>query len=147
MLFAEYLARELGAPAFKTRARFAYTRTEGLIIATSRVFMNESGEAATAALSFFKLSPEELCIAHDESDLAIGSFKYAAGRGAAGHNGVRSIMASLDTDTFLRLRLGIRSRPGKAGSFVLRPIPQVQREKLYSAFAPASSMFAVNTTP
>ena len=146
-LFVEHLADIQDASPFRERPQFAYTRFGRYILATSRMFMNESGSAARAALSFFKLQPHALCIAHDEGDLLLGSFKYSVGRGAAGHNGVRSVIAAIGTPAFARVRLGIRSRPGKTGSFVLRPMSRTDREKLYSAFASASTMFTVKDTP
>jgi PTH1 family peptidyl-tRNA hydrolase len=74
-------------------------------------FMNLSGESVAAAAVFFKIPPEGIIVVHDELELPLGtiSLKYAGGLG--GHNGLRSLKASLGTADFWRLRIGI-GRPG-----------------------------------
>ena len=74
-------------------------------------FMNLSGGAVRAALSFYKLGPEALTVFHDELDLAPGKCRWKAGGGHAGHNGLRSIHQHLGTDAYARIRLGI-GHPG-----------------------------------
>lgn len=74
-------------------------------------FMNLSGQAVLAFSSFYKILPENILVAHDELDLPPGVARLKCGGGHAGHNGLRSIMASLGGGDFLRLRLGI-GHPG-----------------------------------
>jgi PTH1 family peptidyl-tRNA hydrolase len=70
-------------------------------------FMNVSGEAAAAAASFFKISPESILVIHDELELPLGVVSLKFGGGLGGHNGLRSMKASLSTADFWRLRFGI----------------------------------------
>ena len=74
-------------------------------------FMNLSGEAVRSAASFFKIPPEKILVVHDELELPLGTIclKYSGGLG--GHNGLRSMKASLGSADFWRLRIGI-GRPG-----------------------------------
>jgi PTH1 family peptidyl-tRNA hydrolase len=70
-------------------------------------YMNLSGESVVQAMSFFKLKPEELLIIHDELELALGQAALKFSGGLSGHNGLRSIKASLGSADFWRLRIGV----------------------------------------
>lgn len=115
----------------------------GLTILSSPVSMNESGKFVAKILAAEKASPEELLVAHDESDLSRGSFKLSFGRGSAGHRGVQSVIASLGTKNFWRLRIGVRkphensARRKKAGAFVLGEISPRERRALRDVFQTA----------
>ncbi len=76
-------------------------------------FMNNSGQSVAKQVSFFKLNPDTLLVAHDDLDLALGEWKLQFNRGSAGHNGVKSIISHLNSQGFWRLRLGI-GRPEDA---------------------------------
>lgn len=114
--------------------KFAYFKKEGDIFVKPAAFMNDSGEAVKDALQYFKIKPERCIVAHDDSDIELGKYKIAFQRGSAGHKGVESVIAHLGTNGFWRVRIGIRSRRGKAGDFVLRPIIQGDRKILENAF-------------
>jgi PTH1 family peptidyl-tRNA hydrolase len=98
----------------KFSGRLAETRLEDARIALLKpeTYMNESGRSIGAALRFFKLSPEELLVVHDDVDLEPGRLQARVGGGLAGHNGLRSIAQTLGTQDFLRLRIGV-GRPGR----------------------------------
>lgn len=76
-----------------------------------QTFMNESGRSVGEAAGFYKLSPGEVVVFYDELDLAPGRFRMKTGGGAAGHNGIRSIIASSVGEAFRRARIGI-GHPG-----------------------------------
>jgi PTH1 family peptidyl-tRNA hydrolase len=84
--------------------------TEKVLLLKPETYMNLSGEAVQAALAFYKLSPGDLVVFHDELDLAPGKVRVKTGGGTAGHNGLRSIGGQLGPD-FMRVRLGI-GHPG-----------------------------------
>lgn len=73
-------------------------------------YMNESGRAAGEAMRFFKLTPADLIVFHDDLDLAPGRVKVKQGGGHAGHNGLKSLTAHCGAE-FWRVRLGI-GHPG-----------------------------------
>jgi len=75
-----------------------------------QTFYNGSGQAIGEAVKFFKLTPADVVVFHDEIDLAPGRLRMKAGGGAAGNNGVRSITAHIG-DGFRRARLGV-GHPG-----------------------------------
>lgn len=77
-----------------------------------QTFMNESGRAVGEAANFHKLSGTDVVAFYDEIDLAPGRFRMKTGGGAAGHNGIRSIIASSVGEGFRRARLGV-GHPGQ----------------------------------
>ena len=81
-----------------------------VLLVKPQTFMNDSGDAVQQALRYFKLDVDALTVFHDELDLAPMKVKVRAGGGLAGHNGLRSIDASLGPD-FRRVRIGI-GHPG-----------------------------------
>lgn len=83
---------------------------EKVALLKPETFMNLSGEAVAEAARFWKLTPAEIVVFHDELDLAPGKCRWKAGGGHAGHNGLRSIHAHLG-DAYGRVRLGI-GHPG-----------------------------------
>lgn len=76
-----------------------------------QTFMNESGRSVGEAANFHKLSPTQVIVFYDEIDLAPGRFRMKTGGGAAGHNGIRSIIASAVGEGFRRARMGV-GHPG-----------------------------------
>jgi PTH1 family peptidyl-tRNA hydrolase len=139
-MLAAHLAPDASTPlAFKRyKNLFAYAPAGTFIFVKPLVYMNESGEAVKAALRILKAKPNEIAVAHDDSDLTIGTFKIAFGGGAAGHNGIRSIVANLKTEAFTRIRIGIRDanevHRKKAGDFVLSPITGPKMKKIEVVF-------------
>ncbi|MES2835414.1 MAG: aminoacyl-tRNA hydrolase [Pseudomonadota bacterium] len=76
-----------------------------------QTYMNESGRAVGEAARFYKVTPDRVIVFHDEIDLAPGRFRMKKGGGAAGQNGVRSLISQLGPD-FRRARMGI-GHPGE----------------------------------
>jgi PTH1 family peptidyl-tRNA hydrolase len=76
-----------------------------------QTFMNESGRAVGEAATFYKIAPADIVVFYDEIDLAPGRFRMKIGGGAAGHNGIRSIIASAVGESFRRARIGV-GHPG-----------------------------------
>lgn len=74
-------------------------------------YMNDSGRAVLAAVSFYKIPPKDIIVFHDEIDLAPGKLRVKRGGGHAGHNGLRSIHAGLGAD-YARVRMGV-GHPGE----------------------------------
>lgn len=99
-------------------------------------FMNASGKSVAALARFFKVTPAQTLVAHDELDLPPGQVKLKLGGGHAGHNGLRDIAAHFGADTW-RLRLGVGHpghRDGVVG-WVLQRAPKDQRDALDAAIA------------
>ena len=83
-----------------------------MILAKPQTMMNNSGREISRLMRFYKLEPQDLIVVHDEVDLPFGSLKTGVGSGSAGHNGVQSIIDSIATKDFQRVRGGI-GKPAK----------------------------------
>jgi PTH1 family peptidyl-tRNA hydrolase len=70
-------------------------------------YMNNSGQAVRAVLDWYKLPPESVLVIYDEMDLPIGRLRLRLCGSSGGHNGMKSIISHLGTQTFPRLRIGI----------------------------------------
>lgn len=81
-------------------------------------FMNLSGKAVAAMVTFYRIAPEEILVAHDELDLLPGSARLKLGGGHGGHNGLKDIISRLGNNPqFHRLRIGI-GHPGDKNQVV-----------------------------
>ena len=113
-LFLETLQNQSGLEftpwkkLIKVKGEISQSLGKKFLLLKPQTFMNESGQSVSAALRYYKIKPANLVVAHDDLDLPVGSFKIQTNRGAAGHHGVESIIASLGTKNFTRLRLGIK---------------------------------------
>ena len=94
--------------------------TKQITLAKPTTYMNESGIAVRSLLRSLKLSPANLVVIYDDMDLPIGKIRIRPAGGAGGHNGIRSIIGSLNTPDFVRIRFGIGRPRG-----VLAPIGHV----------------------
>ncbi len=93
-------------------------------------YMNLSGESVQKALAFYKTPIERVLVIHDELDIEFKTLRLKNGGGAAGHNGLRSIIQHCG-DTFLRLRVGIgRPRSGATEGYVLSDFNSMERAEL-----------------
>jgi peptidyl-tRNA hydrolase, PTH1 family len=93
--------------------------SQRVLLLKPQTFMNDSGDAVQQALRFYKLDMDALTVFHDELDLAPFKVKVKAGGGTAGHNGLRSIDASLGSE-FRRVRIGI-GHPGPGRKDLVTP--------------------------
>ena len=100
------------------RAKFQSVVRDGEVDGTKvllmkpQTFMNESGRAVGEAARFYKIKPSEVIVFHDEIDLAPGRFRMKTGGGAAGQNGIRSLISHLGAE-FRRGRMGV-GHPGES---------------------------------
>jgi PTH1 family peptidyl-tRNA hydrolase len=110
------------------------TRLAGraVVLAKPRSFMNESGGPVAGLARFFKIPVEQITVVHDELDLPFGTLRLKRGGGEGGHNGVRSIVSSLGSPDFARVRFGVGRPPGRqdAADYVLRDFATVERREL-----------------
>jgi peptidyl-tRNA hydrolase, PTH1 family len=81
------------------------------ILLKPMTFMNESGRAVGEAMRWLKLTAGDVVVMYDEIDLAPGKLRVKTGGGAAGHNGIRSLMAHIGPE-FRRVRIGV-GHPGQ----------------------------------
>lgn len=98
--------------------RFRMPGLRGLwLAAMPQTMMNGSGLCVQPLLSWHRINPEHLLVAHDELDIPPGELRFKTGGGNAGHNGLASICEQLGTSDFGRLRIGI-GRPPQKGDVI-----------------------------
>ncbi len=127
-IILEYVRANLNLPLQKKSNLGAETLEIGqgsdkIIFAISTGYMNNSGTPVQKISQFYKIDPQDIYILHDDLDLQIGDCRIQFDRGPAGHNGIKSIIENLNTQTFNRIRIGI-GKPQKnipAEDYVLQP--------------------------
>jgi len=136
------VAHKLGAALSPERSYFGLAarvnRHEGpLWLLEPQTYMNLSGKAVAALARFFKITADEILVAHDELDLQPGQMKLKQGGSAAGHNGLKDIQAQLGSADFWRLRLGI-GHPGvkaEVENYVLKKPSREHRDSIDECIA------------
>ena len=109
-------------------------------LAKPQTYMNVSGPAVKGLLERYGLTPDRFLVVYDELDLPWGTTRIRPKGSAAGHNGIRSLIGSLGTSDFARVRLGI-DRPGReraageGAKFVLGRFSRAQKKELEEAVA------------
>ena len=111
---ADAIAERYGAPQWRKRFQGLATEVDiarqRYLLLKPATYMNESGRSVGEALRFFKLSPADVIVFHDEIDLEPGKLRVKFGGGHAGHNGLKSISAHIGND-YQRVRIGV-GHPG-----------------------------------
>lgn len=99
--------------AFRTESKFhakhaaASIQNEHCQLLIPTTFMNLSGQSVRACLNYYKITPEQMVVAHDDIDLPVGTVKLKFDGGDGGHNGLKDIIRHLSTKQFYRLRIGV----------------------------------------
>lgn len=108
------IARRLGA-AFREEKRWAgmVAKFAGGYLLKPLTFMNDSGRSVQSVGHFYKATPEQTLVVYDDVDLPLGRLRFRTNGSAAGHNGIRSLISSLGTHEFPRLKVGISPADGR----------------------------------
>ena len=138
--------------SFKSEAKFhglvargqasEQVRGHEVLLLKPQTFMNVSGRSVAAVAQFYKIEPAEILVVHDELDLLPGVARLKMGGGHGGHNGLKDIIAHLDTKDFWRLRFGI-GHPGdrdQVSDYVLHDPGREERELIEEAMLQAQSV-------
>lgn len=117
---------------FKSLFGKGHVGQQEAIVFMPQTFMNLSGQSVQGWWNFYHWTGDEMVVVHDELDLPLGRIKFAFGRGAAGHNGVKSIIDSVGTQGFYRLRVGIGRPTGQkpVADYVLERFAQADHAEL-----------------
>jgi PTH1 family peptidyl-tRNA hydrolase len=133
---------------FKLESRFqgevANAQIKGLPIRVLRpvTFMNESGQSIASLMRYFAIEPGSLLVVHDDLDLEPGVARLKEGGGHGGHNGLRDLIRHLDSNDFVRLRLGIGhpGHPDDVTDYVLHTPPVNERSAILDAVSRAVAL-------
>ena len=101
-------------------------------LAVPLTFMNLSGESVAPLVRRYRVEPSQLVVVHDEMDFDVARLQVKDGGGLAGHNGLKSIVAHLHTQDFVRVRIGIGKPPGRreGADHVLKRFSKAEREQI-----------------
>lgn len=113
-----------------------------VILAKPTTFMNDSGQAVVAVQHFWRIPNDQTLVVYDELALPFGSLRSRRGGGAAGHNGIKSLISHIGDD-FGRLRLGIGSEisaKARDSDFVLGKFTDEEKENLPLIMQEAAAM-------
>lgn len=113
--FAARVGIGLSRRRWKARMGSGQVAGRRLWLIEPQTYMNLSGRSVFEAVRDLGLAAEAVWVVHDELDLPLCRLRIKVGGSAAGHNGIRSIIASLHSDAFVRFRVGV-GRPPRAGS-------------------------------
>jgi PTH1 family peptidyl-tRNA hydrolase len=147
--FVEELAHRHGA-VFRSEPRHRAELARARILDTDlwllkpMSYMNHSGDPVRSVASFYKLPVESILVAYDELDFPAGVVRLKQGGGAAGHNGMRDVIAQMG-DEFWRLRIGI-GHPGDRSQvldYVLGRPSQADAQLIHEALVAAADCLPV----
>lgn len=130
------LSRECGIKVSKSKFDAFYGMGEingkKVILAKPQTYMNLSGESVIKFKKFYKLSNKNIIIIYDDMDLNIGDIRLKAKGGPGTHNGMKSVVDNLNTEEFIRVRVGIGTPKYKGDiiNYVLEQVPKREREIL-----------------
>ena len=141
-LLLDMLEKEHNFPAFTLSKKHTSLVSEGIlnktktILAKPQTFMNASGKAVKSLMQ----TKSNLIVVHDDIDIPLGKIKISENRGSAGHKGIDSIIQTLGTKNFTRVRIGIQPAKGKPNAvdeFVLKSFTSTEAKSLTSSVTTA----------
>lgn len=111
----DVLAGKLGVKIDRAKFRSLYAQAnwEGvkLVLLKPQTFMNASGLSVMDAANFYKLPPERIIVLFDDISLAPGRLRVRPDGSAGGHNGIKSIIGCLNSQSFPRVKVGVGQKP------------------------------------
>lgn len=130
-MVVDELARRLHVENWKTKdaARQAYDSARRIVFAQPQSYMNNSGVPLRLIASWYRTPPEALLVIYDEMDLPFGRIRMKPFGGHGGHNGMRSVIATMG-DRFPRIRVGVGRPEFESIDHVLSPFSEQERSKL-----------------
>ena len=110
-LLAGKLRTKIDRLKFKALIRSVDYQGQKLLLVEPQTYMNLSGAAVSALASYYKVKPERILVIFDDISLPVGKIRIRKDGSAGGHNGIKSIIQSLGTDQFPRVKVGVGAKP------------------------------------
>jgi PTH1 family peptidyl-tRNA hydrolase len=120
--FGKRIGIEIGRRRWRSRVGSGEVDGRRVWLLEPQTFMNLSGRAVKEALRDLELGPDSLLVVHDEMDLPLCRLRIRTDGSDAGHNGIRSIIASVGTNAFVRFRVGVGKQPGPGSGVGMRHV-------------------------
>jgi len=126
----------------KSRALIGKGIIEGkkVILAKPQTYMNLSGESVRSLTDYYKIDEEqELLVIYDDVSLGVGQLRIRKKGSAGGHNGIKNIISHLDTDLFVRIKIGVGEKPKRMdlADYVLSRFSKDEREEMEAGYEKA----------
>ena len=96
---------------FRALTRMVTAEGQKLLLVQPQTYMNASGAAVSALATYYKVKPERILVIFDDISLPVGRIRVRRDGSAGGHNGIKSIIQSLGTDQFPRVKVGVGAKP------------------------------------
>ena len=110
-LLAGLLKTKIDRLKFKALTRMVNYNGMKVLLVQPQTYMNASGAAVSALATYYKVSPERILVIFDDISLPVGRIRIRKDGSAGGHNGIKSIIQSLGTDQFPRVKVGVGAKP------------------------------------
>ena len=110
-LLAGLLKTKIDRLKFKALTRMVNYNGMKVLLVQPQTYMNLSGAAVSALATYYKVKPERILVIFDDISLPVGRIRIRKDGSAGGHNGIKSIIQSLGTDQFPRVKVGVGAKP------------------------------------
>ena len=110
-LLAGLLKTRIDRLKFKALTRMVNYNGMKVLLVQPQTYMNLSGAAVSALATYYKVKPERILVIFDDISLPVGRIRIRKDGSAGGHNGIKSIIQSLGTDQFPRVKVGVGAKP------------------------------------
>ncbi|OGQ14086.1 MAG: aminoacyl-tRNA hydrolase [Deltaproteobacteria bacterium RIFCSPHIGHO2_02_FULL_40_11] len=140
--FAENQKIEFSKEKFQALYAAASFGDKKILVAKPQAYMNLSGQAIRKLADFYKISPQNIIVFHDDIELPFQEVRMKHSGGHAGHNGIKSLIEHLNTDQFHRIRMGV-GRPQNeqdVSDYVLSPFTEEELKNLPPILETACTM-------
>lgn len=135
MVLDSYLGEVKWSSKFKSLYYETTVNSEKYIFLKPQTYMNLSGFAVSAFAKYYKLDYKDILVIHDDLDLPVGTFRIKVNSSSGGHNGIKDIIASLHTDAFARVKIGISHDKNKdTKDYVLGSFSKVELNSIQKNF-------------
>ena len=110
-LLAGLLGTKIDRLKFQALTRLVRAQDKKILLVQPQTYMNASGAAVSALASYYKIPPQRILVVFDDISLPVGRIRVRKDGSAGGHNGIKSIIQSLGSDQFPRVKIGVGAKP------------------------------------
>ncbi len=133
-LLLDYMTQDNLIPFRPGKGDYYFYESDDCILVKPTTYMNHSGRAVRQIIDDFSLPIENLLVIYDDFNLPFGTIRFRAKGSDGGHNGIKSIIYELESDTFNRLKIGIGQPSVDTVDFVLSEFSAEEMKALDSVF-------------
>jgi len=136
-LALDYISQKYGFKINTVKFSSLYAKYGAAVFIKPQTYMNDSGAAVAAAAHYYKLPLENILVISDDASLPAGKLRIRKSGSDGGQKGLRSIILTLSSDGFPRIKIGVGEKPHpdyEMADWVLSEIPKADRQIMFEAF-------------